>query len=157
MVSANNGVRRTTWASQARQPCRPFGHVGLSAGDLFSDCGDFGLKLGCRLIEEVGHAIGLECRAENVAVLLGPGVNIKRNPLCGRNFEYYSEDPYQAGQMAIHFIKGVQSTGTGTSLKHFAANNQEAHRMVVDTLVDRRTLFEIYLPAFEAAVTQAQP
>lgn len=110
-----------------------------------------------RLIEEVGHAIGLECRAENVAVLLGPGVNIKRNPLCGRNFEYYSEDPYQAGQMAIHFIKGVQSTGTGTSLKHFAANNQEAHRMVVDTLVDRRTLFEIYLPAFEAAVTQAQP
>ena len=110
-----------------------------------------------RLIEEVGHAIGLECRAENVAVLLGPGVNIKRNPLCGRNFEYYSEDPYQAGQMAIHFIKGVQSTGTGTSLKHFAANNQEAHRMVVDTLVDRRPFFEIYLPAFEAAVTQAQP
>ena len=109
------------------------------------------------LIFAVGAAIGQECQAENVSVLLGPGVNIKRNPLCGRNFEYYAEDPYVAGQMATAFVDGVQSTGTGTSLKHFAVNNQEADRMVVDTLVDRRTLFEIYLPAFEHTVQQAQP
>ncbi|MCH1486636.1 MAG: glycosyl hydrolase, partial [Alphaproteobacteria bacterium] len=109
------------------------------------------------LIHQVGAAIGRECQAEGVSVLLAPGVNIKRSPLCGRNFEYYSEDPFMAGEMAVGFIQGVQSTGTGTSLKHFAVNNQEAQRMVVDTLVDRRTLFEIYLPAFEAAVTQAQP
>ena len=109
------------------------------------------------LIFAVGAAIGQECQAENVSVLLGPGVNIKRNPLCGRNFEYYAEDPYVAGQMATAFVDGVQSTGTGTSLKHFAVNNQEADRMVVDTLVDRRTLFEIYLPAFEHTVQLAQP
>ena len=109
------------------------------------------------LIHQVGAAIGRECQAEGVSVLLAPGVNMKRSPLCGRNFEYYSEDPFMAGEMAVGFIQGVQSTGTGTSLKHFAVNNQEAQRMVVDTLVDRRTLFEIYLPAFEAAVTQSQP
>jgi beta-glucosidase len=109
------------------------------------------------LIHQVGAAIGRECQAEGVSVLLAPGVNIKRSPLCGRNFEYYSEDPFMAGEMAVGFIQGVQSSGTGTSLKHFAVNNQEAQRMVVDTLVDRRTLFEIYLPAFEAAVTQSQP
>jgi beta-glucosidase len=109
------------------------------------------------LIFEVGAAIGRECQAEDVAVLLAPGINMKRNPLCGRNFEYYSEDPYMAGQMAIGFVAGVQSTGTGTSLKHFAVNNQEADRMVVDTLVDRRSLFELYLPAFEMCVREAQP
>ena len=109
------------------------------------------------LIAEVGVAIGLECQSEDVAVLLGPGINIKRSPLCGRNFEYYSEDPYLAGTIAVAFIAGVQSTGTGTSIKHFAVNNQEAQRMVVDTLVDARTLHEIYLPAFEIAVRQAQP
>ena len=109
------------------------------------------------LIHQVGAAIGRECQAAGVSVLLAPGVNIKRSPLCGRNFEYYSEDPFMAGEMAVSFVQGVQSTGTGTSLKHFAVNNQEAQRMVVDTLVDRRTLFEIYLPAFEAAVSQAQP
>ncbi len=109
------------------------------------------------LLQEVGAAIGRECQAEDVAVLLGPGVNIKRNPLCGRNFEYYSEDPFLSGKLAAKFIQGVQSTGIGTSLKHFAANNQESRRMVVDTLVDRRTLFELYLPAFEIAVKEAQP
>ena len=109
------------------------------------------------LLSEVGAAIGRECLKEDVSVLLAPGVNIKRNPLCGRNFEYYSEDPFLAGEMATAFVSGVQSVGIGTSVKHFAVNNQEAQRMVVDTLVDRRSLFEIYLPAFEAAVTQAQP
>lgn len=109
------------------------------------------------LIAEVAAAIGRECQKEDVSVLLAPGVNIKRSPLCGRNFEYYSEDPFQAGEMAAAFVAGVQSTGVGTSVKHFAVNNQEAQRMVVDTLVDRRALFEIYLPAFEASVTQSQP
>ena len=109
------------------------------------------------LVAEVGAAIGAECLKEDVSVLLAPGVNIKRNPLCGRNFEYYSEDPYQAGAIATAFVQGVQSVGVGTCVKHFAVNNQEAQRMVVDTLVDRRSLFEIYLPAFEASVTQAEP
>lgn len=109
------------------------------------------------LITEVGAAIGRECQAQGVSVLLGPGVNIKRSPLCGRNFEYYSEDPFMSGEMGSAFVNGVQSTGIGTSVKHFALNNQEAYRMVIDTLVDRRTLFEIYLPAFEKIVTLSQP
>lgn len=109
------------------------------------------------LVAQVGAAIGAECLKEDVSVLLAPGVNIKRNPLCGRNFEYYSEDPYQAGAIATAFVQGVQSVGIGTCVKHFAVNNQEAQRMVVDTLVDRRSLFEIYLPAFETSVTQAAP
>jgi beta-glucosidase len=105
----------------------------------------------------VGEALGRECLALGVSVLLGPGVNIKRHPLCGRNFEYFSEDPLLAGEFAASFVKGVQSQGVGTSIKHFAANNQEANRMTIDTQVDERTLREIYLPAFEAAVTRSQP
>ncbi len=135
-------------------------HMGLTASvpaTCFPTAVTLASSWNRELIHQVGAAIGAECQAEGVSVLLAPGVNMKRSPLCGRNFEYYSEDPYMAGEMAAAFIQGVQSTGTGTSLKHFAANNQEAQRMVVDTLVDRRTLFEIYLPAFEAAVTQAQP
>ena len=135
-------------------------HMGLTASvpaTCFPTAVTLASSWNRELIQQVGAAIGAECQAEGVSVLLAPGVNIKRSPLCGRNFEYYSEDPYMAGEMAAAFIQGVQSTGTGTSLKHFAVNNQEAQRMVVDTLVDRRTLFEIYLPAFEAAVTQAQP
>jgi beta-glucosidase len=109
------------------------------------------------LIEKVGAALGEECQAENVAILLGPGANIKRSPLCGRNFEYFSEDPYLSSEMAAHHIKGVQSQGVGTSLKHFAANNQEHRRMSIDTIVDERTLREIYLASFEGAVKKAQP
>ncbi len=135
-------------------------HMGLSAS-VSATCFPTAVTLASSwnraLIGEVGAAIGRECQAEGVSVLLAPGVNIKRNPLCGRNFEYYAEDPFQAGEMATAFVAGVQSTGTGTSVKHFAVNNQEAQRMVVDTLVDRRSLFEIYLPAFELAVTQSQP
>lgn len=135
-------------------------HMGLNAS-IPASCFPTAVTLASSwnraLIAEVGAAIGRECQKENVSVLLAPGANIKRSPLCGRNFEYYSEDPYQAGEMAAAFVGGVQSTGIGTSVKHFAVNNQEAQRMVVDTLVDRRSLFEIYLPAFEASVTQAQP
>ncbi|MCU4766771.1 glycoside hydrolase family 3 C-terminal domain-containing protein [Bacillus toyonensis] len=109
------------------------------------------------LIHEVGVALGEECQAEHVGVLLGPGANIKRSPLCGRNFEYFSEDPYLSSQMAINHVKGVQSQGIGTSLKHFAANNQEHRRMSVDAIVDERTLREIYLASFEDIIKEAQP
>ncbi|WP_430476913.1 glycoside hydrolase family 3 C-terminal domain-containing protein [Bacillus cereus] len=109
------------------------------------------------LINEVGVALGEECQAENVGVLLGPGANIKRSPLCGRNFEYFSEDPYLSSQMAVNHVKGVQSQGIGTSLKHFAANNQEHRRMSIDAIVDERTLREIYLASFEDVIKEAQP
>ena len=110
-----------------------------------------------RLLRRLGETLGEECQAEHVAILLGPAVNIKRSPLCGRNFEYFSEDPYLAGEMAASYISGVQSKYVGTSMKHFAANNQERRRMTVSTVVDERTLREIYFPAFEAAVKKAQP
>lgn len=109
------------------------------------------------LIREVGQALGAEAVALGVDVLLGPGANMKRTPLCGRNFEYYSEDPHLAGELAVSFIDGVQSKGVGTSLKHFAANNQETQRFCIDARVDERTLREIYLPAFERAVKKARP
>ena len=109
------------------------------------------------LVQEVGRALGVECQANDVQILLGPGVNMKRSPLGGRNFEYFSEDPIHTGRMAVAFIRGVQSEGVGTSLKHFAANNQEFERMVNDSIVDERSLREIYLPAFEIAVREAQP
>lgn len=109
------------------------------------------------LIQIMGKALGNECQSEDVSVLLGPGCNIKRSPICGRNFEYFSEDPYLASQMAKHHILGVQSTGTGTSLKHFLANNQEHRRMSTSANIDERTLREIYLCAFETAVKEAQP
>lgn len=109
------------------------------------------------LLYEMGQTLGEECLAEKISVLLGPGVNMKRSPLCGRNFEYFSEDPYLAGKIAAAFIKGVQSKGVGTSIKHFAANNQETRRMTVNTVADERTLREIYLPAFETAVKEAKP
>jgi beta-glucosidase len=109
------------------------------------------------LIEELGRALGEECRALNVDVILGPSNNIKRTPLCGRNFEYYSEDPYLSGELATAFITAVQSQGVGTSLKHYAANNQEYERFRIDVRVDERSLREIYLAAFEKAVMQAQP
>ena len=109
------------------------------------------------LIRRMGEALGDECRKERVSVLLGPGTNIKRSPLCGRNFEYFSEDPELAGEMAASFINGVQSKGIGTSLKHYAANNQETRRMTVNTVADERTLREVYLRPFEIAVKKAQP
>ncbi|WP_242255908.1 glycoside hydrolase family 3 C-terminal domain-containing protein [Bacillus cereus group sp. BfR-BA-01379] len=109
------------------------------------------------LINQVGVALGEECQAENVGALLGPGANIKRSPLCGRNFEYFSEDPYLSSQMAANHVKGVQSQGVGTSLKHFAANNQEHRRMSIDAIVDERTLREIYLASFEDVIKEAQP
>ena len=109
------------------------------------------------LLAAEGEAIGQEGLFYGVDVVLGPGVNIKRNPLCGRNFEYFSEDPCLAGAMGAAWVRGAQSTGIGTSLKHFAANNQEYKRFNGNSQVDERTLREIYLPAFETVVKQAQP
>ncbi|WP_067814698.1 glycoside hydrolase family 3 N-terminal domain-containing protein [Nocardia inohanensis] len=109
------------------------------------------------LLERVGAALAVEARAEGVSVLLGPGVNMKRTPLCGRNFEYFSEDPYLAGKLGAAFVRGVQGGGVGASVKHFAANNQESHRMTVSAEVDERTLREIYLPAFETVIREAAP
>ncbi len=109
------------------------------------------------LIRQVGVALGQEAQALGVQVLLGPGANMKRSPLGGRNFEYFSEDPVLAGRIAAAWIEGVQSQGVSASLKHFAANNQEFDRMVGDAIIDERTLHEIYLRAFEIAVREAQP
>ena len=145
-----HGVRRDLGAS----------HLGLD-GSAPATCFPCACALAASwdpvLVRQVGDALGRECLALEVGVLLGPGVNIKRHPLCGRNFEYFSEDPLLAGEFATNFILGVQAHGVGTSIKHYAANNQEANRMTIDTLVDERTLREIYLPAFEAAVTRARP
>ena len=135
-------------------------HLGLF-DSVPATCFPSGAGLACSwdrsLINKVGVALGEECQAEKVSVILGPAVNIKRSPLCGRNFEYFSEDPYLSSEIAANYIKGVQSQGIGTSLKHFAVNNQEERRISVDAIVDERTLREIYLASFEGAVKQSQP
>ena len=110
-----------------------------------------------KLVHEVGRALGEECLEQGVSVLLGPGANIKRSPLCGRNFEYLSEDPFLSGEMAASHIQGVQSQAIGASLKHYAVNNQEYRRMTINAVVDERALREIYLAGFEIAVKKAQP
>lgn len=108
------------------------------------------------VLERLGEALGQECQAEDVGMLLGPGLNIKRSPLCGRNFEYFSEDPYLTGKLAAAYIKSLQGKGIAACVKHFAANNQETERMNGSSQVDERTLYEIYLPAFEAAVKEGK-
>jgi beta-glucosidase len=109
------------------------------------------------LIKQMGQAIAQECQAEEVDIILGPAINIKRSPLCGRNFEYFSEDPYLSSQLATAYIQAVQSMGVGTSLKHYAANNQEYRRFTIDETIDERTLREIYLSNFEGAVKEGKP
>ncbi|MFW6269813.1 MAG: beta-glucosidase family protein [Bacillota bacterium] len=135
-------------------------HIGLGES-VKAICFPTASALACswdlNLMTQMGEALGEECQSENVNVLLGPGVNIKRSPLCGRNFEYFSEDPFLASELATNYVKGVQSMGVGTSLKHFAVNNQEHRRLTVDAKVDERTLREIYLSAFEKVVKEAQP
>ena len=109
------------------------------------------------LLQQLGHALAEECLALDVDILLGPSNNMKRSPLCGRNFEYFSEDPFLSGELAASYIQAVQSLGVGTSLKHFAANNQEFQRFVIDAQIAERALREIYLAGFERAVKQSQP
>ncbi|WP_405171574.1 glycoside hydrolase family 3 C-terminal domain-containing protein [Paenibacillus sp. FSL H8-0280] len=135
-------------------------HLGLTSSvpaTCFPSAAGLASSWDKELARQVGVALGEECQAEDVAVLLGPGVNIKRSPLGGRNFEYFSEDPLLSTQMATGHIQGVQSRGVGTSLKHFAVNNQEERRMSIDAVVDERTLREIYLASFEGAVKDGQP
>ena len=135
-------------------------HVGIS-GSVPATCFPTACALGSswdpQLVRRVGEALGREARAQAVAVVLGPGINIKRSPLCGRNFEYFSEDPVLSGVLGAAMIDGIQSQGVGTSLKHYAVNNQETDRLRVSAEVDERTLREIYLAGFERAVTQARP
>lgn len=109
------------------------------------------------LAKRLGEALGDEAAAEELGVVLGPAINIKRSPLCGRNFEYLSEDPYLAGELSAEYVNGVQSKGVGVSVKHFAVNNQERFRMTISSEVDERTLREIYFPAFEKTVKKAKP
>ncbi|WP_346618469.1 glycoside hydrolase family 3 C-terminal domain-containing protein [Blastococcus montanus] len=143
-----------------RRQAADFGQIGLLAS-LPATCFPPAVAVGSswdpELAERLGAAIGREARALGVPVVLGPGVNIKRSPLCGRNFEYYSEDPLLAGVLGAAHVRGQQGEGVGASVKHFAANNQETQRMQVSAEVDERTLREIYLPAFERVVTEAQP
>lgn len=135
-------------------------HLGILEGEpatCFPPAVALGSSWDPALITEVGKALGREAKAKQVAVLLGPGINMKRDPRCGRNFEYFSEDPLHTGILASAFVAGVQSQQVGTSLKHFAANNQEHDRLRVSATIDERTLREIYLRAFERVVREQQP
>ena len=135
-------------------------HVGLAGSEpatCYPTASALGSSWNRELFASVGEALGREASALGVSVVLGPGINIKRSPLCGRNFEYVSEDPYLSGALAVAMVTRIQSQGVGTSVKHYAANNQEDDRLRVSAEVDERTLREIYLPAFEAVVKQAQP
>jgi beta-glucosidase len=135
-------------------------HVGLLASapaTCFPTASALASSWDLELFRTVGEALGREAKKLGVSVVLGPGINMKRSPLCGRNFEYVSEDPWLAGQLATAMVEGTQSEGVGTSVKHYAANNQEDDRLRVSAEVDERSLREMYLPAFERVVKQAQP
>lgn len=153
-------VRVTDASNGIRQQYKDEGYTSR-VGNIPAICYPALCALGCSFDEElaydIGRALGKECRSRNISVLLGPGINIKRNPLCGRNFEYISEDPVLSGKMGAAFIRGVQSAGVAACPKHFAANNQETRRSKSDSVVDDRTLFELYLRSFEIAVKEGKP
>lgn len=146
-----HGVRRTPDAGQE------FGLGESLPATCFPPATGLSSSWNRDLVERVAQALGDESRAQGVNVLLGPGINIKRSPLCGRNFEYFSEDPLISGELGASYVRGLQSRGVGASLKHFAANNQETNRMTVSADVDERTMRELYLAAFENVVTREQP
>ncbi len=143
-----------------RRPSVDSDQIGLREGlpaTCFPTTATFANSWNQSLVEELGTYLGKEAVAQHVHVLLGPGVNIKRNPLCGRNFEYISEDPYLAGKIAAAYIRGVQSQGVATCIKHFTAANQEERSMSINVVVDNRTLRELYLTAFEIAIQESKP
>ncbi|MCW4459175.1 glycoside hydrolase family 3 C-terminal domain-containing protein [Microbacterium sp. MPKO10] len=151
LTDGPHGVRKQTTGAD---------HLGIGdsvPATCFPPAVALGATFDPQLLERVGIALGEEARAENVGVLLGPGINIKRSPLCGRNFEYLSEDPFVSGELGAALVRGLQSQGVGASLKHFAANNQEHDRLRVSSDVDERPLREIYLRGFERVVTAEQP
>ena len=150
LADGPHGIRKQTAAAD---------HLGLNPSEpatCFPTAATVSNSWNEELAEKVGQYLGEEAVAQKVNVLLGPGINMKRNPLCGRNFEYFSEDPYLAGKLAAGYIRGIQSHGISACVKHFAVNNQEERRMVIDTVVDERTLREIYLTAFEIAVKEGK-
>ena len=151
MCDGPNGLRKQSGTPD---------HLGVN-DSISTVCYPTASALACSFDEEmlgkIGENLGEECLREDVFMLLGPGLNMKRSPICGRNFEYYSEDPYLAGKLASAFVKGVQSTGVLACPKHFAANNQEYRRMSGSSIVDERTLHEIYLSAFEMMVKESHP
>lgn len=151
MYDGTNGIRKPEKTDE----------MGLFAENLPATCFPTGSALGSswneELLREIGSALGVESRHLNVDLLLGPGINMKRSPLGGRNFEYYSEDPCLSGELGAAFVNGLQAEGVGASLKHFACNNQETEKMVTSSEVDERTLREIYLSAFERVVKKANP
>ncbi|HEY3410464.1 MAG TPA: glycoside hydrolase family 3 C-terminal domain-containing protein [Propionicimonas sp.] len=151
LTDGPHGVRKQSTASD---------HIGINdsvPATCFPPAVGLASSWNADLLDAVGVALGEECRALGVGVLLGPGMNIKRSPLCGRNFEYFAEDPLVAGELASALVRGIQSQGIGTSVKHFAANNQETDRMRRDSQIDERTLREIYLRGFAKVVTSARP
>lgn len=154
------GIMVTDGPHGLRKQADDADHLGLNASvpaTCFPPAAGLASTWDAALLDRIGAALAAECRAQGVSVLLGPGVNMKRSPLCGRNFEYFSEDPLLAGDLAAALVEGLQRHGVGASLKHYAANNQETERMTVSADIDERTLREIYLPAFERVVTRAQP
>lgn len=151
LTDGPHGLRRQSGAAD---------HVGLGRSDpatCFPTAAGLAASWDPELVAEIGAAIAAEARAAGVAVVLGPGMNIKRSPLCGRNFEYFSEDPLLSGRLAAAFVRAVENCGVGTSVKHYVANNQETRRMVVDVVVDDRALREIYLRTFEIAIREGRP
>ncbi|MBS5938223.1 glycoside hydrolase family 3 C-terminal domain-containing protein [Clostridium sp.] len=151
LADGPHGIRKQTAAAD---------HLGLNPSNpatCFPTAATIANSWNKELSEKIGEYLGAEAVEEKVNVLLGPGINMKRNPLCGRNFEYFSEDPYLAGKLAAGYIRGIQSHGISACVKHFAVNNQEERRMVIDTIVDERTLREIYLTAFEIAIKEGKP
>ena len=151
MSDGPHGLRRQAGAGD---------HLGLNASlpaTCFPTAATMSNSWDPALGTEVGKALGEEAKAMGVNILLGPGMNIKRSPLCGRNFEYFSEDPYVAGKMAASYVKGIQSRGVYSCIKHFAVNSQEERRMAMNAVVDERTLREIYLTGFEMAIDESKP
>lgn len=151
LTDGPHGVRRQVGATD---------HLGIADSETatcFPPAAAVGSSWDTRVAELIGEAVGREARALGVGVVLGPGINMKRSPLCGRNFEYYSEDPLLSGSLGAANVRGLGSEGVGAAVKHFAANNQETERMRISVDVDARTLREIYLPAFEQVVTEAAP